>query len=55
MSRTGITFESINIAGSYLRHYDAQVYIASGCGTGFNRPQTVTADSGWNLAAPWAP
>ena len=52
---TGITFESINIAGSYLRHYDAQVYIASGGGTGFNRPQTVTADSGWNLAAPWAP
>ncbi len=52
---TGVTFESINIAGSYLRHYEAQVYIASGGGTGFNRPQTVTADSGWNLAAPWAP
>ncbi|MFF3812260.1 AbfB domain-containing protein [Streptomyces bacillaris] len=53
---TGVTFESINLPGSFLRHYDSAVYIASGDGgSGFNRPQTLTADSSWSLAAPWAP
>ncbi|MBB5804990.1 hypothetical protein F4560_004758 [Saccharothrix ecbatanensis] len=52
---TGVTFESINTPGSYLRHYASQVYIASGNDSGFNRPQTLTADSSWNVAAPWAP
>ncbi|BCJ75291.1 hypothetical protein CS0771_48350 [Catellatospora sp. IY07-71] len=53
---TGVTFESLNFPGSYLRHFESQVYIASGGGDGgFNRPQTLTADSSWALAAPWAP
>ncbi len=53
---TGVTFESINQPGSFLRHYDSQVYIASGGGdSGFNRPLTLSADSSWTLAAPWAP
>ncbi|MEV0559927.1 AbfB domain-containing protein [Dactylosporangium sp. NPDC050588] len=52
---TGITFESINIPGSYLRHFESQVYISAGNGTGFQRPQALSADSSWNLAAPWAP
>ncbi|WP_238006823.1 AbfB domain-containing protein [Dactylosporangium sp. AC04546] len=52
----GVTFESLNIPGSYLRHFESQVYIAAGtAGSGFNRPQTLTADSSWTLAAPWAP
>ncbi|WP_433222601.1 AbfB domain-containing protein [Dactylosporangium sp. CS-047395] len=52
---TGVTFESLNFPGSYLRHFESQVYIANGTGDGgFNRPQTLTADSGWALAAPWA-
>ncbi|HWO68421.1 MAG TPA: AbfB domain-containing protein, partial [Umezawaea sp.] len=53
---TGVTFESINLPGSFVRHFESQVYVASGSGdAGFNRPQTLTADSGWTLAAPWAP
>jgi hypothetical protein len=52
---TGVTFESLNIPGAFLRHFDSQVYIASGGGTGSDRPQTVTADSSWTVAAPWAP
>ncbi|NEB93986.1 beta-galactosidase [Streptomyces bauhiniae] len=56
LSGTGVTFESLNLPGSYLRHFEAQVHIASGtASTGYNRPQTLTADSSWNLAAPWAP
>ncbi|WP_327008288.1 AbfB domain-containing protein [Dactylosporangium sp. NBC_01737] len=52
---TGVTLESINIAGSYLRHFESAVYISAGNGTGFQRPQALTADSSWNLASPWAP
>ncbi len=53
---TGVTFESLNFPGSYLRHFESQVYIASGGGDGgFNRPQTLTADSSWAVAAPWTP
>ncbi|MET7417661.1 AbfB domain-containing protein [Dactylosporangium sp. NPDC005555] len=52
---TGVTFESINIPGAYLRHFESQVFISTGNGTGFQRPQALGADSSWNLAAPWAP
>ncbi|MFJ4617005.1 AbfB domain-containing protein [Streptomyces sp. NPDC088812] len=54
---TGVTFESLNFPGSYLRHHASEVYIASGNGAvgGFDRPQTLTADSSWVLAVPWAP
>ncbi|GAA4953468.1 AbfB domain-containing protein [Actinoplanes utahensis] len=56
LSGTGVTLESLNFPGAFLRHYDAQAYIASGgAGSGFGRPQTLTADSTWILAAPWAP
>jgi hypothetical protein len=51
----GVTLESINFPGSYLRHYDSQVWSANGTGGTWNRPQTLTADSTWNLATPWAP
>ncbi|WP_236049969.1 AbfB domain-containing protein [Paractinoplanes ovalisporus] len=53
---TGVTLESINLPGNYLRHFESQAYIAAGtAGAGFNRPQTLTADSSWNVVAPWAP
>ncbi|MEW1901511.1 AbfB domain-containing protein [Streptomyces sp. NPDC086147] len=53
---TGVTFESLNVPGAYLRHFESAVSIASGAGSGgFDRPQTLTADSGWTLEAPWAP
>ncbi|MCC8338993.1 AbfB domain-containing protein [Streptomyces sp. R1] len=52
----GVTFESINIPGSYLRHFESAVYIASGSGAedSYNRPQTLTADASWALPGPWA-
>lgn len=54
---TGVTFESFDRPGSFLRHYASAVHIASdsGPGDGFDRPQTLIADSSWTLAAPWAP
>ncbi|WP_370941969.1 AbfB domain-containing protein [Amycolatopsis sp. cg5] len=52
---TGVTLEAINFPGSFLRHSEAQVYLASGGGTGFDRPQTLSADSSWTIAPPWAP
>ncbi|WP_394618574.1 AbfB domain-containing protein [Lentzea sp. JNUCC 0626] len=56
LSGTGVTLESINQPGSYLRHFESQVHVASGnAEAGFDRPQTLTADSTWTLAAPWAP
>ncbi|ROP34811.1 AbfB domain-containing protein [Saccharothrix texasensis] len=51
----GVTFESINKPGWFLRHHESQVHIAAGDDAGFNRPQTLTADSSWAVAAPWAP
>ncbi|MGI5498900.1 AbfB domain-containing protein [Lentzea sp. CA-135723] len=56
LSGTGVTLESINKPGSYLRHFESQVFVASGnAEAGFDRPQTLTADSTWTMAAPWAP
>ncbi|MFD8064761.1 AbfB domain-containing protein [Streptomyces parvulus] len=54
---SGVTFESINIPGSYLRHFASAVHIAAGSGAGdsYDRPQTLTADATWSVAAPWAP
>ncbi len=53
---TGVTFESLNIPGSSLRHFESAVYIASDTGSGgFDRPQTLGADSSWSVEAPWAP
>ncbi|MFE1735099.1 AbfB domain-containing protein [Streptomyces bacillaris] len=47
-----LSFESINLPGSFLRHYDSAVYIASGDGgSGFDRPRTLTADSSWPLVS----
>ncbi|MEU4163608.1 AbfB domain-containing protein [Actinoplanes sp. NPDC026670] len=51
---TGVTLESYNLPGSYLRHFESAAHIAAGAGAGFDRPQTLSADSTWNLAAPWA-
>ncbi|WP_033342642.1 AbfB domain-containing protein [Catenuloplanes japonicus] len=55
LSGAGVTLESINIPGNFLRHFNGQAHIASGGGADFNRPLTLTADSSWNIAAPWAP
>ena len=51
---TGVTLESFNVPGNFLRHFESQAHIAAGNGAGFNMPQVLTADSSWNLAAPWA-
>jgi hypothetical protein len=51
----GMSFESANFPGSYLRHYDSQVWSANGTGGTWNRPQMLTADSTWSLTTPWTP
>ncbi|WP_246614261.1 AbfB domain-containing protein [Paractinoplanes bogorensis] len=55
LSGAGVTLESLNLPGNYVRHFESQAYIAAGtAGAGFNRPQTLTADSSWTLANPWS-
>ncbi|GIF13014.1 AbfB domain-containing protein [Actinoplanes teichomyceticus] len=50
----GVTFESINYPGRYLRHFDSQAWLAGGTGSTWDRPQTLSADAGWNVVAGWA-
>jgi hypothetical protein len=48
--------ESWNFRGSYLRHFNSEVWLANGAGGAtYNSPTSWTADSTWNFAAPWAP
>ncbi|TPW76971.1 AbfB domain-containing protein [Schumannella sp. 10F1B-5-1] len=56
LNGVGVSLESYNFAGSFVRHYDSAVWRASGAGdSGFDRPQALSADSSFTLAAPWAP
>jgi hypothetical protein len=56
LTGSGVSFESWNFRGSYLRHYAAGVWLSDGAGgPAYNSPGLWTADSTWNVAAPWAP
>jgi len=56
LTGSGVSFESWNYRGSYLRHYAAEVWLSDGSGgQPWNSPSMWTADSTWNVAAPWAP
>jgi len=56
LTGSGVSFESWNYRGSYLRHYTAEVWLSDGSGgQPWNSPSMWTADSTWNVAAPWAP
>jgi hypothetical protein len=52
----GVSLESYNFRGSYLRHHNSEVWLSNGAGgAAYNAPGLWTADSTWNVAAPWAP
>ncbi|WP_330440979.1 AbfB domain-containing protein [Micromonospora sp. NBC_00821] len=56
LTGTGVSLESYNFRGRYLRHYNAEVWLSNGAGgDAYNTPTSWTADSTWNIAAPWAP
>ncbi|MDG4826295.1 AbfB domain-containing protein [Asanoa sp. WMMD1127] len=56
LTGSGVSLESWNFRGSYLRHYNSEVWLSNGAGgAAYNAPGLWTADSTWNIAAPWAP
>ncbi|WP_410818829.1 AbfB domain-containing protein [Micromonospora sp. 050-3] len=56
LTGTGVSLESYNFRGKYLRHYNSEVWLSNGTGgDAYNTPTLWTADSTWNIAAPWAP
>ena len=54
-SGTGVSWQSYNFGGSYLRHYRSEVWLA---GNGGSRPSDSpagwAADTSWILTDPWA-
>ncbi|SCE60217.1 AbfB domain-containing protein, partial [Streptomyces sp. OspMP-M43] len=49
-------FTSANLPGSYLRHIDSAVWLATpGGGQPFDSPALFTEDTTWAVDAPWAP
>ena len=56
LTGTGVSLESYNFRGSYLRHYDSEVWLSNGAGgAAYNTPNLWAADSTWAVAAPWTP
>ncbi|MFC5924519.1 AbfB domain-containing protein [Micromonospora vulcania] len=56
LTGSGVSLESYNFRGKYLRHYNSEVWLSNGTGgDAWNTPTLWTADSTWNIAAPWAP
>lgn len=52
----GVRFTSANLPGSYLRHIDSEVWLATpGGGRTFDNPALFTEDTTWAVDAPWAP
>lgn len=52
----GVRFTSANLPGSYLRHIDSEVWLATpGGGQPFDSPALFTEDTTWAVDAPWAP
>ncbi|MFF1835948.1 AbfB domain-containing protein [Streptomyces sp. NPDC058231] len=52
----GVRLTSANLPGSYLRHIDSEVWLATpGGGHTWDNPATFTEDTTWAVEAPWAP
>ncbi|MET7857624.1 AbfB domain-containing protein [Streptomyces sp. NPDC005318] len=52
----GVRLTSANLPGSYLRHIDSEVWLATpGGGHSWDNPATFTEDTTWAVEAPWAP
>jgi hypothetical protein len=53
---SGVQLRSFNIAGTSVRHYAEEVWIASNGGTHpYDSPTSYDRDTSWGLVAPWAP
>lgn len=51
---SGIALESFNVPGRFLRHIDAELYIASDGGPNrWDNPASWADDTTWQIAAPW--
>ncbi|GIJ46440.1 hypothetical protein Val02_33260 [Virgisporangium aliadipatigenens] len=53
---SGVELRSINIAGTKVRHYAAEVWIAANGGSNaYDSPVSYAEDTSWGVVAPWAP
>ena len=56
LTGSGVSLESYNYRGSFLRHINAEVWLSDGAGgAAYNSPTSWAYDSTWNIAVPWAP
>lgn len=56
LTGSGVSLESYNYVGTYMRHYNSEVWRSSGSGGSvWNTPASWAADSVWNVVSPWAP
>ncbi len=52
----GVRLSSANLPGSYLRHIDSEVWLATpGGGHAWDNAATFTEDTTWAVDSPWAP
>jgi Alpha-L-arabinofuranosidase B (ABFB) domain len=56
LAGTGVSLESKNLPGSYIRHINSEVWLAkSGASNAWDTAANFNQDASWSLAAPWAP
>ncbi|MFE2499515.1 AbfB domain-containing protein [Streptomyces scopuliridis] len=52
----GVRLSSANLPGSYIRHINSEVWLATPGGAhAWDNPATFTEDTTWAVEAPWAP
>jgi Beta-1,3-glucanase/Alpha-L-arabinofuranosidase B (ABFB) domain len=55
LSGTGVSLESLNLPGQFIRHASSEVWLSSGAGARPSDGATGFAqDASWNVAAPWS-
>ena len=57
LSGGGVSLQSYNFPGYYIRHYNAEVWMSNGAGAAGTPqgPASWAADSTWSVAPPWTP
>ena len=56
VSGDGVSLESLNQPGRYIRHYNNEVWLANSSGANFwDSPNNFAADATWTVESPWAP
>lgn len=52
----GVRLSAYNFPGQYLRHYDAELWLAvPGGSRAYDSPALFTEDTTWAVEAPWTP